>query len=84
MQIGKPLTQETLDAMPKAESAFWEDFLTQARVELDAKTAEKVSRPYAPTADLAAKYRRAIGEFKGGAYCQIKQLEGLFDFRAGS
>lgn len=82
-QIGEPLTREVLDGMPLPVREFWEDFLTQARTELDANEAEEAMPPYAPTADLAAKYQRAVGEFKGGIYCPVRQLEGLFAFKVG-
>ena len=80
-QIGEPLTEDTLEAMPPETRAFWEDFLSQARDELDAKEAEMALPPYVPTPDLAAKYQRAVGEFKGGGYCPVRQLEGLFAFK---
>ena len=79
-QLGIPLNDETLDQMSDEERQFWGDFLYQANCEFyDAKAREDM-RPFKPSADLTEKYRFAVGELSGKNYCQILQLEMIFDF----
>jgi hypothetical protein len=80
LQLGVPLSDDTLAAMSDGERAFWMDFLEQADVEIKACENSCDVQPYAPSESLAAKYNRALGEFDGGKYCQMKYLGKIFVF----
>lgn len=80
--IGEPLSNEVLAAMGAEERSFWNSFLQLAKDTLDAKEAErrmpgeKIPAP----AELARLYHEAIEKHDGGKYCQVRQLEQIFDF----
>jgi len=78
--IGVSLDEDILDTMPFEERAFWISFLEQARQE--AHDAENLGhiRPFRPSLSLLISYRRAIGDYDGARYCQVRQLAKIFNF----
>lgn len=79
IQLGAPLSH-CLSAMETAEHAFWDDFMAEARRVIDQLEAEGKRSPFTPPLSLRKKYERAIREFEGRRYCQVRQLEYIFSF----
>lgn len=79
-QKGLPLSDECLAAMEESERAFWEDFLSEAKGLIGAEEEKGASMPYAPTSSLQEKYRKALTDYDGQKYCQVRQLQGIFSF----
>lgn len=80
LSIGVPLNEPTLSKMSEEERSFWEDFLEEATQVISEKEAKDETQPYAPPESLKAKYEKAITEYDGEKYCQIRQLQGIFAF----
>jgi hypothetical protein len=76
-QLGIPLTDDRLAAMPAEERAFWEDFLSDVKDAVDKLPVEQLGVAKLPP-DLAEKYRIAIEKYGGAKYCQINQIAGIF------
>lgn len=81
-QLGVPLDNYTLSAMAEEERAFWLGFLSLAKGEYDEARSSRAQRPYLPSAELVMKYREALAreQDKGIGYCQMRQLEAIFNF----
>ena len=80
VQQGVPLDKITLSGMSKEERVFWEDFLGEAKQVIDKKNAENETKPFTPPASLKTKYQKAIADYNGEKYCQIRQLQEIFTF----
>ena len=80
VQLGVPLNEATFSGMDKEERAFWEDFLKEARQVMDEKEAKGEKEPFTPLPSLKAKYQKAIADYNGEKYCQIRQLQEIFTF----
>jgi len=79
-QIGTPLEERDLAAMPSEAQMFWHDFFQQAEQEIEAADGRNEQQPFMPSQDLREKYLRAITEFDGSKYCPVRQLEKIFNF----
>jgi hypothetical protein len=79
-QIGAPLEDQDLAAMPPEAQTFWHGFFGQAEQEMKAAEDRNEQQPFVPSQDLREKHFRAITEFDGSRYCPVRQLENIFDF----
>lgn len=79
-QLGIPLNKPVLNTMDSGEQAFWYDFLREAKRVIDMKEAAREMQPFRPPDDLREKYERAVAQYDGRSYCQIRQLEQIFAF----
>lgn len=80
VQIGVPLNDETLSEMTEEERDFWLDFLGHARRVIDEKEREGKQKPFMPPPDLVQKYQKALADYNGARYCQVRQLQQIFAF----
>ena len=81
-QLGVPLNNAALIAMGDMEREFWLDLLMQAKQEIGECDGRDETELFTPTESLSAKYRRALAEFGGERYYQMKQLAEIFNFPA--
>lgn len=79
-QIGAPLEEQDLAAMPPETQAFWHNFFQQAVQEIKAANDRNERQPFMPSQDLREKHFRATTEFGGSIYCPVRQLENIFNF----
>jgi hypothetical protein len=75
-QLGKPLTEEVLDAMPEEEKQFWYSFLEGVSILQKQLLASGAAMRL--TEELRVQYQRALDEFQGAQYCQIQQIKQIF------
>lgn len=79
-RIGAPLEESDLAAMPPEKSTFLRDFFETANAEISAAEEREDTQPFSPSPELREKHARVIGEFGGGHYCPVRQLEIIFNF----
>ncbi|MFA6136320.1 MAG: hypothetical protein WC705_03120 [Candidatus Paceibacterota bacterium] len=79
-QLGIPLNDQTLAEMSQEERNFWLDFLEEASDVIEKMADEEATQPFTPPASLLSKYNMAVARYDGRAYCQILQLEEIFNF----
>lgn len=77
---GVPLNMGTMASMSQEEVVFWNDFLPDAQLAIDVLEEEGKQPPFEPPASLRAKYRHALEKYNGGIYCQVRQLQRIFNF----
>lgn len=82
-QKGVPLDEETLREMKPKERAFWMDFLSKAQKLIQQRKSEREKGPFMATPLLVALYRKAIKRYEGEKYCQVRQLESIFNLKEG-
>jgi len=77
-QLGIPLDEEHFSAMSAEKRDFLRNLLEQAQREI--KIAERRGEhfPLVPSNYLRVKYRQALAEHGGWAYCQVRQMRVLF------
>lgn len=80
-QLGVPLTDEVLEAMSKEIKKFWYSFLGQSMKICKKNRSAKALIPYTPPLSLQKKYEKAIRDYSGGKYCQVRQMEEIFNFQ---
>jgi len=81
MKMGEPLDDNALAQMSKKEREFWFSFLHRANQEIAQRENKHSKRPFQPSASLKRKHLRAIKEYGGAKYCQVRQLEIIFRFK---
>jgi len=92
MQQGIPLNDLTFSKMSKKERNFWNHFLKKAQEVIDkedakrkiddkTKKAKKKNVILMPPLSLKSKYEEAVKKYDGRKYCQVRQLEDIFDFQ---
>ena len=81
--IGVPMDEEMMMAMRPEEELFWVDFLNSAGAVINRMEAEGKTPPFDPPASLSEKYRTAVEKYDGRIYCQVRQLEAIFNFNGG-
>ncbi len=79
-QRGIPMTDEVISAMSVEEQAFWVDFLGEAKGLVEGARARGEERPLTPTDSLRRKYRKALTEYDGEGFCQMRQIKEIFGF----
>jgi hypothetical protein len=79
-QIGAPLEESDLAAMPAEKSAFLREFFEKAEAEIETAEAKGEEQPYTPSPELREKYIRVVGELESSHYCSVRQLEVIFNF----
>ena len=78
VQFGIPLDEGHLDAMDAREREFWMDLLEQADREIKTAQDRGENLPYVPSESLRAKYQRALTQYSGSFYCQVRQMQQIF------
>jgi hypothetical protein len=80
-QLGVPLDDETFLMMDSEEVQFWQDLLGQAQREIKREEEESGQTSHiVPSVSLRAKYQKALAQYNGAQYCQVRQLEQIFIF----
>ena len=80
-QRGVPLDDDTLSKMSEEVRAFWESFLQEALDIINQKEAAGEEEPFQPTPELEQMYFKALDEYGGEPYCQMRHLKDMFTFR---
>jgi len=80
IRLGFPLNEQTLSQMTKEERKFWMDFFEEAHKVIEDMKAHDETIPFTPPSSLKEKYQKAIIDYDGEKYCQIRQLQGIFTF----
>ncbi len=79
-QLGIPLDNETLGVMEYEEARFWMDFLMQAQQEIKDAENSGEQQPLVPSESLRRKRQRALTQYDGEKYCQMRQMAKIFIF----
>ena len=79
-KIGMALTDNVLAGMNEEEKMFWHDFLSEAKELINNLRERGLPEPFQPPDSLKNKYKKAITDYDGGKYCQVRHLERIFMF----
>ncbi len=78
IQLGVPITDEVLAAMPEEEQVFWVEFLSAIKDLILTPAVEKTLGHAKMPPELAEKYRIALEKYNGARYCQMQQIANIF------
>lgn len=82
IQIGVPMTDETLNSMGKEEREFWHSFHQEAEKFIKLCKCDGKEMPYNPPESLQKKYEIAVRDYDGAKYCNVKWLESIISFNS--
>ena len=82
IQIGVPMTEETLNSMSEKERKFWHSFHHEVEKFIELCNLDGKEEPYNPPESLQKKYEMAILDYDGGKYCQVRWLESVISFNS--
>lgn len=79
-QLGAPLDNLALSRMDESQRFFWLGFFKEAETVINDLENKGEAKPFTPPDSLKAKYEEALAKYDGERYCQIKQLQAIFNF----